>query len=209
MNTKDLALKIKELRKRKEFTQQELSDRTGLSLRTIQRIEKGETTPRGHTLKQLANALEVYPSEITVSMREDKGFLLALNLSGLSSLLLSPVIGFFVPFTLWITKKDKINGVNKIGKEVINFQLTWTLGFLGTMLYFVIHTVHSFDIIQRAEVITPEMVESQMWYVKQPASFILIIGGLILFNILSVSINTYKISKDKEVNYLPKINFIG
>jgi transcriptional regulator with XRE-family HTH domain len=45
----EMAIRIKELRTRRGFSQEELSERTGLSLRTIQRIENGETEPRGDT----------------------------------------------------------------------------------------------------------------------------------------------------------------
>jgi transcriptional regulator with XRE-family HTH domain len=47
MKNKELAQRIKELRNRRCFSQEELSEKTGLSLRTIQRIENGETEPRG------------------------------------------------------------------------------------------------------------------------------------------------------------------
>lgn len=43
MKNKELAQKIKSLRNRKGFSQEELAEKTGLSLRTIQRIENGET----------------------------------------------------------------------------------------------------------------------------------------------------------------------
>ncbi|MAZ71565.1 MAG: hypothetical protein CMC70_00310 [Flavobacteriaceae bacterium] len=39
------------------YTQQELADVSNISLRSIQRIEKGQVTPRMHTLKVLANHL--------------------------------------------------------------------------------------------------------------------------------------------------------
>ncbi len=42
---KATALRIKELRSRKGFSQEKLADETGLNIRTIQRIENGETEP--------------------------------------------------------------------------------------------------------------------------------------------------------------------
>lgn len=42
---------VKEKRQELNMTQQELADLTNLSLRSIQRIEKGEVMPRKHTLK--------------------------------------------------------------------------------------------------------------------------------------------------------------
>ena len=42
---KDLAKRVKELRKRNGITQELLAENSGLSLRTVQRIENGETQP--------------------------------------------------------------------------------------------------------------------------------------------------------------------
>jgi len=41
------------------MSQEELAERTGLSVRTIQRIENGETQPRGDSLRRLCQALGV------------------------------------------------------------------------------------------------------------------------------------------------------
>lgn len=54
---KMIATIVKENRLRANYTQQELSDKTNISLRSIQRIEKGDVLPRMHTLKVLADAL--------------------------------------------------------------------------------------------------------------------------------------------------------
>jgi len=51
--------KILEIRKQKGLTQEELADRAKINLRTVQRIEKNETEPRGNTLKMLCNVLEL------------------------------------------------------------------------------------------------------------------------------------------------------
>lgn len=40
------------------------SEKSGLSLRTIQRIENGESERTGDTLKRLSNALDVNPDEL-------------------------------------------------------------------------------------------------------------------------------------------------
>ena len=64
MTNEKLAQGVKVLRKEKAFSQEELAKLSGLSLRTIQRIEKGETTPTGETLKRLSNVLEVSPQEL-------------------------------------------------------------------------------------------------------------------------------------------------
>ena len=49
--------KVHELRKQKGLTQEELVERCNVTVRTIQRIESGETTPRIYTIKTILNAL--------------------------------------------------------------------------------------------------------------------------------------------------------
>lgn len=56
---KQMAYQLKTARVNKGFTQQELADATGISLRSIQRIENGEVYPRSFTLKALAEKLDV------------------------------------------------------------------------------------------------------------------------------------------------------
>lgn len=64
MENQNLAQGVKELRKRKALSQDELAKSAGLSLRTVQRVENGETIPMGETLKRLAAILEVSPNEL-------------------------------------------------------------------------------------------------------------------------------------------------
>jgi transcriptional regulator with XRE-family HTH domain len=63
---------IKEIRINKKISQEELSERSGLSLRTIQRLENGESVPRGDTLKRLTNALELPANYFNSSVFERK-----------------------------------------------------------------------------------------------------------------------------------------
>ncbi len=59
MTQPELGRKIAELRKAKGWTQEELVHRCNLNVRTLQRIESGEVTPRGHTIRVIFEALEV------------------------------------------------------------------------------------------------------------------------------------------------------
>lgn len=52
-----IAEKVKNGRIAKGYSQQELADATHISLRSIQRIEKAQVSPRPHTLKVLSNEL--------------------------------------------------------------------------------------------------------------------------------------------------------
>ncbi|GGG39536.1 helix-turn-helix domain-containing protein [Hymenobacter glacieicola] len=53
------ATRIATIRKSKGLSQEVLAEQSGVSLRTIQRVEQGDTVPRGYTLQALATALEV------------------------------------------------------------------------------------------------------------------------------------------------------
>ena len=55
----DIGIVIKEIRKQKGLTQLELSEKTKISERTIQRIEKDTVEPSLYSLKQIGEILEV------------------------------------------------------------------------------------------------------------------------------------------------------
>ncbi|WP_146035300.1 helix-turn-helix domain-containing protein, partial [Formosa algae] len=94
MNNQNLAIKIKDLRNRKGFSQEQLAEESKISLRTVQRIEKGESIPRGDTLIKLTQALGVTPDDLLEwTDIEDKGYLTLLNLSALTGLLFNPLLG--------------------------------------------------------------------------------------------------------------------
>ena len=129
--------KIKDLRVLKGLTQEDLADRTKLSVRTIQRIEKGEVDPRTYTLNLLAEALEVdletFTSEILSQESNEKdkmdvySKLALLHLSGLFILILPPIF-------IWIWKKDDLKEYEQHFKDVMNFQLSILLYILVALL---------------------------------------------------------------------------
>ena len=57
MKQPELGKKIVELRTAKGLTQEELVELCNISIRTIQRIENGEVTPRSFTVKTILAAL--------------------------------------------------------------------------------------------------------------------------------------------------------
>ncbi|WP_086476110.1 helix-turn-helix domain-containing protein [Arenibacter amylolyticus] len=127
MNNLNLGQRVKDLRIKKEMSQEALAEESGLSLRTIQRIENNETTPRGDTLKKLAIALETSPDDLVDwKIQEDQNYLIIMSLSALGFLFF-PVLGIIIPLILWIFKKDKLKHVNELGKSMLNFQISWTL----------------------------------------------------------------------------------
>jgi transcriptional regulator with XRE-family HTH domain len=100
--------RITRARQDKGFTQEELATLTKLSIRTIQRIESGESIPRSFTLKAIAKALDqpyelliadesVDPAPQASSPAADvRHFLQLFNLSCFSFILL-PWVHFLVP----------------------------------------------------------------------------------------------------------------
>jgi len=60
-----LSKRVKEYRKRKEWTQQKLAEKTGLSFNTITKIEQGiGDSPTLKTLLKLSEALEIGLDEL-------------------------------------------------------------------------------------------------------------------------------------------------
>ena len=199
MKNKDLAKRIKALRNKKGFSQEELSEKAGLSLRTIQRIENGETEPRGDSLKRIATAFEVSSDEILDwTVQEDKGFLTNLNLSALSFILF-PILGILIPLVIWISKKDKIRGINNVAKDVMNFQITWT------MFLFIGYISIVGSIVYRLN--TTGDVDFGMITTRYMMSYIFL-AIMYLYNLIFIIVNSVRINNEKEVVYYPKIRFI-
>ncbi len=62
MYNKDFNKKVKELRVNNNLSQEELASLSGLSVRTIQRIENGDTNPIGDTKRKIISVLESFPN---------------------------------------------------------------------------------------------------------------------------------------------------
>jgi len=183
-------MRLKELRNQKGMSQEVLADISGLSLRTIQRIENGETNPTGESLKRLSNALNVNPDElIDWAIKDDKRYLTFLNLSALTFLFF-PILGILVPFILWSSKKGKIKNINKLGKDLINFEITWTL-----ILFFIPFLMFLFTKIGLLESLTLSIIFT-------------IIGIMYLINLIFILLNALRISNEKDVIYYPQIKFL-
>jgi uncharacterized Tic20 family protein len=172
------------------MSQEFLSEESGLSLRTIQRIENGETNPTGESLKRLSNSLNVNPDElIDWSIKEDKKYLTFLNLSALTFLLF-PILGILIPFILWTSRKGKIKNINKLGKDLINFEITWTL-----LLFFIPFLWFLFSKIGILESFTLSRI-------------FIVIGVMYFINLIFILLNTLRISNGNSIIYNPKIKFL-
>lgn len=113
------------LREQKHLTQEELAEKAGVSVRTIQRIEAG-TVPKGHTLKTLAETLEVSKEDLLdVETEELNNNLLWLKLINLSSLVFMwiPLGNILAPLIISAIKKEK----NVMVKQLVSLQIMWTI----------------------------------------------------------------------------------
>lgn len=112
--------KVKLVREQKNLTQTELAEKSGLSLRTIQRIESGQSL-KGFTLKAIAQTLETEPENL-VSKEENISIDRAklINFSALAGLII-PFGGIIFPAILTYRTQDSVN--RELGKSVIGVQI--------------------------------------------------------------------------------------
>lgn len=118
------------------MSQEVLAETAKVSLRTIQRIERNANEPRGQTLQLICEALQLNIEDILdYGKQEDKSYLMYLHISVISFLVM-PLGNILLPLILWLTKKDKVIGLNELGKNILNFQIIWTFITYGSFLLF-------------------------------------------------------------------------
>jgi transcriptional regulator with XRE-family HTH domain len=124
---KNTGTRISQLRKSKGLSQEELAESAGVNLRTIQRIESGENEPHGNTLRSICEILEVQVDEIySFDKEENYNYIASVHFSALIFLLF-PLGNIILPLILWFARKDKILNLSYFTKNLLNFQLTWTM----------------------------------------------------------------------------------
>ncbi len=117
---------VKQVREAKNLTQNQLAEMSGLSLRTIQRIEAGQVL-KGHTLSTLAETLKVQESDLLDSKS-------GVDLAGIKWINLSTLSFFLIPFgnlifPLYLTYKAKSVKVKEFGKQILVIQVIWFVLF--------------------------------------------------------------------------------
>ncbi len=147
----ELSKKIVRARKKQGLTQEELAGLTNITVRTIQRIESGESIPRAFTIKALARALETSFEELTSETQterlenqpdlsqissdpgNEKHFLQILCLSCFSYLVL-PFVHFLIP--IYLLKKHNHGHPETlvIGRTIIRQQIYWIITLHALML---------------------------------------------------------------------------
>lgn len=129
--------KISSLRKSRGLTQEELSENARVNLRTIQRIESGDTEPRVTTLRALCSAMNVNIEEvIETGLQENRSILFWLHLTPAAVYLL-PLGNIILPLIIWLSHKDRTMHVREQGAGIINFQIIWyvvTVIIIGILL---------------------------------------------------------------------------
>lgn len=194
--------KLKFYRERQNLTQEELSEKSGISVRTIQRIESG-TQPKGYTLKTLAKTLEVDANSLTeqnaISKNEnivtsngsieeqtnldshnqpDFTKIKLINLSSVFFVVVPP-LNILAPIVLSRVFKQK----NSLINQIISVQIFWTI--LAPIVFFL------------------------GIFLKLGNQFTLfLIAFIILSNIFIILSNSYQIDKTKKLRYNLNFNII-
>jgi|JI6StandDraft_1071083.scaffolds.fasta_scaffold01413_11 transcriptional regulator with XRE-family HTH domain len=112
-------------REKLHLTQEELAEKSRISVRTIQRIEAG-TLPKGFTLKSLAKALNINESDLIeneqIEAKNDINWLKMINLSSLFFTFLPP-LNIILPLILMALKKQ----FNPLTKQMVSIQILLTI----------------------------------------------------------------------------------
>ncbi len=123
---------LKSIREEKGYTQTDLAKKTGLSLRTIQRLESSDKVPKGFTLTTLAKEFEIEPSDlqgkyVLVKRSKDSEIrtINTINFSILSFLGI-PFGNLILPLIIWRNHKNS-EFIDDVGRRIVNFQILFTL----------------------------------------------------------------------------------
>ncbi len=139
-------------RKRKGLTQEQLAEAANVTVRTIQRIESGESMPRAYTLKTIATALNIEfellapgpggdgvvvkdPTETprVADDAEGKHFLQVLCLSCFTYLII-PILHFLLP--AWLLKTTDVQNprIRAFARKLVRVQMYWMAGLFFLLL---------------------------------------------------------------------------
>ncbi len=185
---------LKKIREKRNLTQEELAEKSGISVRTIQRIEAG-TTPKGYTLKTLAESLDVSENDLLTSktIKEEividevidtteknhslfnSGLIKIINLSSLPFAWL-PIANFLLPLLIMFFTKEK----SPIVKQIISLQIF--LAIISPIIFMLIALLKLGSV-----------------------SVMITMIVLVLTNVYIILRNAYEIDKKKSLRY--KLNF--
>lgn len=141
-------------RRKKGLTQEHLAELSGVTTRTIQRIEKGSVVPHIQTLKILAGCLEIDPELLMdgpegsverpqqqqqqQDLKSNSSIVPLFHLAALIGLSL-PILNIILPFVLWLLIRHQNHEYDRQGKQVLNFQLSMSMLLfpaIGVMVWY-------------------------------------------------------------------------
>lgn len=138
METQSIAKNLVYQRKLKGYTQEELSEKTQVTVRTIQRIENGDVNPHLQTVKLLATALDIEVENLLVLENPKEEIILKKWLILLHG---TPFLGFIIPLAnilfplfLWVHKREDNKVYDNHGVRIINFQITMSVLYLISLV---------------------------------------------------------------------------
>ena len=133
------AEKLRSYREKRGLSQTALASSINLSLRTIQRLESGKTSPKGHTLLVVKKTLGLDVSSIRTENTQSS-IINPIAIEHLKYINLSALCFLGIPFgniivPLLLLKRYKADPVvKKIGKKVINVQILWSISLMLVLI---------------------------------------------------------------------------
>jgi len=174
--------KLLRFREKLNLTQEELAENSGISVRTIQRIEAG-VIPKGHTLKALAKALAINENELLGKENEinklNYSLIKIINLSSLPFVIL-PLANIAIPLIIMFAKKQ----FNPITKQIISLQILWVV--LSVIFFLIVSII-------------------EKWFFSGNKLNLVFLMLAILTNIFIILRNTAEIDKNQKLHI--KLNF--
>jgi transcriptional regulator with XRE-family HTH domain len=135
----ELSEKLKSVRRINGLSQEGLAEISGVSIRTIQRIEKNLSIGSAYTLSALAKALNVTLTDLmpqessnTLPIYVNSSLLKLLNLSALCVILI-PLANIIIPAIIFWRHKGT-EAINIYGRKILSFQILWMLSTLLLMV---------------------------------------------------------------------------
>jgi len=175
-------MNVKALREQSHLTQEELSKISGISIRTIQRIEAGQE-PKGHTARALAKALDIDLNAIAKhKVSNETVDYSVIKLINLSSLFVTfiPLLNVIVPFLIMRFSKQK----NRLAKTIISLQIFWTI--ISILIFFLV-----------------SFLKLTLSFSLRITQWVMIV--LILINVVLILVNAYSLDRNRKL-YI-KLNF--
>lgn len=111
------------------YSQSDLAEKAQLSLRTIQRVESGETIPKGHTLNAIVKALGVDIASLNEPSSELKTRIQLVNIATIVFCFI-PFLSMLIPTIIWQKSKKEHPVVDETGRQILNVQILWSLTYV-------------------------------------------------------------------------------